>query len=177
MPLTGQSLTDMGKILNRSTSYLRRLQKRFDLPVCKGSGYSQSYLQFLRTVIGLRTLHVEEDVLLQLWHIEKKLLQLLHADSTGSSSWFIDSCGSTGKRTHRLLLSNFDMGVYLPSGTVQLGLPFSDTLTELFTASEMGEDVLLLLGDYLKVYDRIRNSVKAETPLLYFALNLATRQW
>jgi len=167
----------MARTLNRSTGYLRRLQKRFELPVLKAAGYSHAYLQFLRTVIGLRTLHVEEETLLQIWHIEKKLLQLLHADATGSPSWFIDSCGSTGRRTHRLLLSNFDMGVYLPSGIVQLSLPFPDTLTELFTAKEMGEDVLLLLGDYLNVYGRIRNSVKAETPLLYFALNLATRQW
>ncbi len=177
MPATGQTLADMARTLNRSTVYLRGVQRRFMLPLCKGAGYSQSYLHFLRTVIGLRTLHIEEETLRHLWTLEKKLLLLLHADSTGSPTWFLDSCGSCGKRTHRLLLSNFDMGVYLPSGTVQLGLPFSETLNELFTASEMGEDVVRILGDYLKVYDRIKASVKAETPLLYAALNLATRQW
>jgi len=147
------------------------------LPFFQGAGYSQSYLHFLRTIIGLRALHIDEETLRHLWVLEKKLLHLLHADTSGSPTWFLDSCGSTGKRTHRLLLSNFDMGVYLPSGAIQLGLPFSQTLSELFTASEMGEDIVRIFGDYLKIYDHIKAAVKAETPLLYAALNLATRQW
>lgn len=34
-------------------------------------------------------------------------------------------CGSRGRRSHRLLLSNYDLGSHLASGSVQLGLDFA----------------------------------------------------
>lgn len=118
-------LADIAKALNRSAVYLQGLQKRFDLPILKGANYSGSYLLFLQTVISLRTLNISEETILELWRIERKLLQLLHADTTGSPTWFLDSCGSKRNRSHRLLLSNFDIGVYLAPGTLQLGLQFA----------------------------------------------------
>jgi len=167
------TLGNMAKALNRSAVYLQGLQKRFELPIFKGANYSDSYLLFLQTVITLRTLNVPEEAILELWRIERKLPQLLHADTTGSPTWFLDSCGSRRKRNHRLLLSNFDLGVYLAPGTLQLGQQFSETAKELFTGSEMGEDVLALLDAYLKTSSAIRSSISAEIPQLRTALRFA----
>ena len=166
---------DIAKFLNRAPVYLQVLQKRFELPVFKGEGYSNSYLLFLQTVINLRTLNIPEETILGLWRIERKLLQILHADTTGSPTWFLDSCGSRRNRAHRLLLSNFDMGVYLSSGILQLGLQFSDTAKELFTGKEMGEDALALLNAYLAAYEKLQSAIPAEIPELRSALRLARR--
>ncbi|MEI7900018.1 MAG: hypothetical protein WCK89_07180 [bacterium] len=169
------TLANLANAFNRPAVYLQGLQKRFELPVLKGAAYSESYLLFLQTVITLRTLNVSEDAILELWRIERKLLQLLHADSTGSPTWFLDSCGSKRKRTHRLLLSNFDIGVYLAPGTIQLGLQFTDSAKELFTGTEMGEDALALLKSYLAARARLQSSISAELPHLSAALRLAKR--
>jgi hypothetical protein len=75
--------------LNRSALHFSGLQARFALPVFEGAGYSDAYLGFLRTVVYLRALFISEGTLRDLWHIEKKLLQLLHVDSTGSQTWFL----------------------------------------------------------------------------------------
>ena len=159
------TLGDMAKALNRSPVYLHGLQTRFELPACEGAGYSNAYLDFLRAVIFLRMLNVSEESLLALWHLEKKLLQLLHVDSTGSPTWFLDACGQLSHQRRRLLLTNYDLGVEVPAGTLQLGLNFADALPELFAGKEMGEDALRVLGEYLRLYTRIRADVVAETPL------------
>lgn len=169
------TLGDISKALNRSPLYLQGLQKRFELPVLKGAGYPDSYLIFLQTVIVLRALNVPEETLLELWRIERKLLQLLHADTTGSPLWFLDSCGSKRNRSHRLLLSNFDIGVYLAPGALQLGLQFSNNAKELFTGTEMGEDALALLGAYLKASSALRSSIPAELPQLRTAIRIGKR--
>ena len=59
-----------------------------------GGTYSNAYLEFLRALITLRTLNISEETLRDLWHLEKKLLQLIHVDSTGSPTCFLDSCGA-----------------------------------------------------------------------------------
>ena len=169
------TLGDMAKALNRSPLYLHGLQTRFELPACEGAGYPDAYLAFLRTIVFLRMLNVSEESVRDLWHLEKKLLQLLHTDSTGSKTWFLDACGPTSHRERRLLLSNHDMGAALPSRAFQLGLNFSDTLPELFGGKEMGEDALRVLGDCLKLYTRIEDDVSAEIPLLRSATRWAMR--
>ena len=156
------TLGDMAKALNRSPVYLHGLQARFELPVFEGAGYSSAYLEFLRTVVFLRVLNVSESSLRDLWHLEKKLLQLLHVDSTGSKTWFLDSCGQAGHSERRLLLTNHDLGVSLRSQTLQLGLNFADSLPELFAGREMGEDALRVLGEYLKDFTRIQTEMNAE---------------
>lgn len=112
------TLGDMAKALNRPAVVLCGLQNRFEIPAFEGAGYSDAYLAFLRTVIFLRTLGIAEDRLLRLWHFEKKLLQLLHVDSTGSKTWFLDSCGAITRRDRRLL-SNYDLGMAVPSKALQ----------------------------------------------------------
>lgn len=84
----------MLKSLNRATVYVSGLQARFELPSMEGASYSNAYLEFLRALITLRTLNISEETLRDLWHLEKKLLQLIHVDSTGSPTCFLDSCGA-----------------------------------------------------------------------------------
>lgn len=169
------TLGDMAKALNRSAVYLHGLQARFELPTMVGSGYPEAYLSFLRTVVFLRMLNVSGESLRDLWHIERKLLQLLHVDSSGSSTWFLDACGQTTHPSRRLLLTNHDMGVALPSRTLQLSLNFAADLPELFVGKEMGEDALRVLGDYLKLQTRIQTDVTAEVPLLRAATRWSRR--
>ena len=169
------TLGDMAKLLNRAPVYLTGLQKRFELPALAGAGYSDAYLAFLHTVVFLRLFNVTEESLRDLWCLEKKLLQLLHVDSTGSPTWFLDSCGPKTHPRRRLLLSNHDLGVALPSGTLQLGLNFAADLPELFAGKEMGEDALRVLGQYLKLFRRIQTDVATELPLLRAATRWSTR--
>ena len=158
------TLGEMAKALNRSPLYLGGLQKRFELPVLKGAGYTEAYGAFLRAIIALRTLGIAEETLLRLWKIECALLRLLHVDSAGSPTWFLDACGPTIHRKRRLLLSNYDLGVDVPAKAVQLGLDFADQRKELFAGKEMGEDALRLLNTYLDLYGRIRADVRSELP-------------
>ena len=157
--------------LNRSPVYVRGLQRRFALPILEGSPYSAAYVAFLEGVIHLRVLGIPEETLTHAWNLERKLMQLLHADSTGSATWFLDACGSTGNRDHRLLLSNFDIGTFLPSGAVQLGLNFADKdKPELFTKAEMGEDAILVLCQYLPIHQQILRDIKLEIPVVREAI-------
>ncbi len=162
------SLIDIGRELKRTVIYLRGLQTRFDLP--ESEGYSDAYLEFLTKLVHLRALSITEETLRNLWHIEKKLLLLLHAHTNGSPTWFLDACGATNHPERRLLLSNYDIGVEIPSKTLQLGLNFSDKLPELFTGRQMGEDGLRLLHDYLQLCTRIRSDIRTELPLLRAAI-------
>ena len=118
---------DMAGALNRSPVYLAGLQKRFELAAFPGAAYSPAYVAFLRCVTALRTFDISEEILRDLWHLEKKLLQLFHVDSTGSPTWFLDSCGATGHPERRLLLTNHDLGVSLTGSEVQTGLNFSNS--------------------------------------------------
>ena len=158
------TFADLTHALNRSPVYLRGLQTRFALPVLEGASYSAAYVGFLRAVIYLRTFGISEDALLKLWHLEKKLLTLLHADSTGSPTWFLDACGKTAHRKRRLLLTNYDLGVAIPSRILQLGLDFGDALPELFAGKEMGEDAMRVLEEYLTALAMLRRDVADELP-------------
>jgi len=169
------TLGEMSTALNRPPVYLRGLQSRFELPTFEGARYSDAYRAFLRTIIFLRTLGLAEEAIQDLWHTEKKLLQLLHVDSAGSSTWFLDACGQTSHRERRLLLSNHNLGMPVPSNELQLGLDFSSKPPELFEGGEMGEDVLRVLNDYLRLYLRIHEAVKIELPHVRAAAAWAAR--
>jgi hypothetical protein len=175
MSTTVHTLAEMAKALNRPAIVVSGLQDRFELPALEAAGYSDAYLAFLKTVVHLRTLGIAEDRLLRLWHLEKKVLQLLHVDSTGSTTWFLDSCGAITRRDHRLLLSNYDIGVPLPAKEVQLGLNFAEKLPELFAGKDMGEDALRVLRDIIPLHADILADVAAELPHLRETVKWATR--
>jgi hypothetical protein len=167
------SFGEMTKALNRSTVYLSGLQKRFELPALEGSAYSDAYVEFLRGIIALRTFDIAEETLRDLWHLEKKLLQLLHVDSAGATTWFLDSCGATTHPERRLLLTNHDLGVPLTGSEVQTGLNFSASLPELFAGKEMGEDALRVLRECLKIRARILADITTELPHVRAAVKWA----
>jgi hypothetical protein len=120
-------------------------------------------------------LNVSEENLIKLWQLEKKLLTLLHVDSIGSPTWFLDSCGLTKNKQRRLLLTNYDIGMDLRAQVLQLGLNFTLASPELFDGKEMGEDAMRVLGQYLKLASRIQEQVSAEVPLLKNAARWAVR--
>jgi len=176
IPPTMHTSAEMAKALNRPVVFLNGLQKSYDLPAFEGTAYPDAYLAFLRSVIFLRMLGISQETLLKLWRLEKKLLTLLHADSVGSPTWFLDSCGPTTSPHHRLLLSNFDMGFQLKSQAVQLGLDFTEGIApELFDGKEMGEDALRVLGQYLEIHTRVQKDIRTEIPLLRKAARWGAR--
>lgn len=169
------TLGDMAVALNRSTVCLSGLQHRFQLPQFEGAGYSEAYLAFLRTVVYLRMLSISEETLREIWHLEKKLLQLLHLDSGGSSTWFLDQCGMTSHPKQRLLLTNHDLGAEVPAKSLQLGLNFDEKHPELFAGKDMGEDALRVLNEYLKLDAKVLDDVQAELPQFTAAIKWAKR--
>jgi len=72
-----------------------------------------------------------------------------------------------------LLLTNQDLGVSLRSQTLQLGLNFEDSLPELFAGREMGEDVLRVLGEYLKDFTRVQAEMNSELRIVRAAARWA----
>jgi hypothetical protein len=169
------SFADLVADLNRPAVYLHGLQSRFELPSFSGVGYSEAYLMFLRKLIYLRSLSISEEILRDMWHLEKKLLQLLHVDSAGSLTWFLDACGAKDNPQRRLMLTSYDLGVEVPSRTLQLGLNFADKMPEFFAGKEMGEDVLRVLNDYLKLKARIYSEIEAELPVVQAAIKWGCR--
>ncbi|NBR87183.1 MAG: hypothetical protein EBS84_01960 [Proteobacteria bacterium] len=170
-----QTLSEMAASLNRSVVYLAGLQKRFALPVLSGAAYSPAYLAFLRALTALRSFDVAEETLRDLWQLEKKLLHLLHVDTTGSPTWFLDSCGQTTEMKRRLLLTNHDLGVEIHTRMLQPDLNFAVGAAELFAGREMGEDALRVLGEYIKLQGRVCAEVQAERPLVREALEWTKR--
>jgi hypothetical protein len=175
MRLDGYTLADIAKALGRPATVISGLENRFELPRSDGAGYSGAYLALLRTITCLRTLGITEDRLLRLWRLEKKLLQLLHVDSTGSNTWFLDSCGATTRRERRLLLTNYDIGMAVPARALQLGLNFAAKPPEFSDGKEMGEDALRVLNEIIPVQSAIRTDVPAELPHLRETAKWAAR--
>lgn len=170
-----RTLAEIAKALNRPVVYLSGLQFRLELPMLEGAGYSAAYQALLRVMVNLRILGNSEDRLRELWDIEKKLLRLLHADTTGSPTWFLDSCGATTNPKQRLLLTNHDVGVVVHGTSLQPGLNFTDTTPELFAGKEMGEDALRVLQDYRMLYCRLCADIQAELPHVREAVAWAKR--
>lgn len=169
------TLGDMAKELGRSAGYLKGVQIRFEVPLLSGAAYSKPYLAFLRKVVFLRTLGISEEAVLKLWQLEKKLMELLHADMTGSPTWFLDECGKGTRPRRRLLLTNYDVGADLFSRKLQLALPLNERTRELFEGHEMGEDALRVLDAYLKAYDRIQRDATLQIKPLRAAATWAGR--
>ena len=166
---------EMCKSLGRPTVYVRGLQSRFELKVLEDNKYGDAYLDFLRTLVYLRVLGVSMEKLEVLWSVEKRLLVMLHADNLDSPTWYLDACGQKSTPEQRLLLSNYDLGVPLPSRYIQLELDFRQCLADLFTPGEMGEDVLRELGTYLTRLEAMKESVRLEIQTVRAAIRWARR--
>lgn len=170
------TLGDMAKALNQPVVWLTGIQKRFELPAFEGADYPDAHLAFLHTVTHLRLFGIGEDTLLRLWLIEKKLLHLLHVDSAGSMTWFLDACGAATHPRQRLLLTNHDLGIPVPAREVQLGLHFAEQTRELFGGAEMGEDELRVLNECIALTARIRSDLRRGLPHVREAAQWAAQQ-
>jgi len=148
------------------------MQKRFGLPVLKN--YPDCYVAFLRKIRDLRNLGVSEEKLVNLWNLERKLIAILHLDLGGGELSLIEGCTVEVDPEKRLLLSNADLGVPLMARDVQAGLDFSaGRLKELFEGRAMGEDAILLLGEYRVLLQLIRETVAREMKVIKGSLRWA----
>lgn len=164
------TLSEIAKALNRSIVYFSGLQRRFELPLLEGAAYPAAYFAFFRKIVYLRTLGIPEADLVDLWKIEKHLIQLLHHDAIGSPTWYLDENTQTGHFERRLLLTHHDLGPEFECHMLQPSLDFAQSQT-LFTHRETGDDVLPVLERYLESVARIRATAEGESLLLRNALH------
>jgi len=174
-PATVASLAEIAAELGRDRLQLLAWIKRFELPLARGSGYPAIYRSFFRMIVFLRLAQIPEDKIAELWTLEKKLMNLLNADTTASPTWMIDGHAAGGNDSRRLFLSRFDLGNDLRSACVQPGLDFSPAPAELFGGRDMGEDVLRLLGTYRAEIQPLLATVAAQSALLGEAARWAER--
>lgn len=169
---TQMTLGEMAQSLNRPAVVLSGLQKRFHLPVLKGAAYFPAYFAFLRKIVHLRILGIAEADLLELWKVEKHLLQLLHLDTaTGSPTWFLDECTQGRNTSRRLLLSHTDLGPGFLQETLQPHLDFAPAPRALFSHKEAGDDVIKALKRYRGLTVAIQTKANAEAAQLRHALH------
>ena len=78
----------------------------------------------------------------------------------------IEGCSSDVNPDRRLLLSNADLGVPLMALDLQAGLDFQQRPAELFEGTEMGEDAVLMLSEYRKLLQVMRETIARERKVL-----------
>jgi len=143
-------------------------QKKYALPA--GKEYSDGYAALLSKLIYLQLASVSQKEIKALLSRERKLLELLKADSvTNSPVWFEDLCTMKSGKT-RLLLSGYDLGHVLNPSAVQTGLDFSERETELFESQEMGDDALRALKLCMESQGAATARLQREIPVLSSAL-------
>ncbi len=174
-PVAKSTLAEIAADLGRDRLYLLGWIKRFELPPGQDNRYPATYLAFFRTVVFLKLAQIPEEKLIELWTLEKKLMNLLHVDTSGSPTWMIDGYAAAGNESRRLFLSRFDIGTDLQSACVQPGLDFSPAPAELFGGRDMGEDALRLLGIYLAELKPVLATVAAQSAVLGQAARWAGR--
>ncbi|TAF23822.1 MAG: hypothetical protein EAZ71_12090 [Verrucomicrobia bacterium] len=81
-PVATLTLAQIVAELGRDRLYLLGWIKRFELPLGQGNRYPATYLSFFRTVVFLLLAQIPEEKLIELWTLEKKLMSLLHVDTS-----------------------------------------------------------------------------------------------
>ena len=81
-PVATLTLAEIAAELGRDRLYLLGWIKRFELPTGHGNRYPATYLSFFRTVVFLKLAQIPEEKLVELWTLEKKLMNLLHVDTS-----------------------------------------------------------------------------------------------
>ncbi len=144
------------------------MRKQFGLPVLEQ--YPESYETFLRKIRDLKNLGVSEEKLVNLWDLERKLIDILHLDLGDGNLSNIQGCSVEADPEKRLLLSNADLGVPLMAFDLQAGLDFQQRPSELFEGKEMGEDSLRVLHEYRKLLHGISEIIIRESKILFEGL-------
>jgi hypothetical protein len=147
------------------------MRKQFGLPVLEV--YPECYVAFLRKIRDLRNLGVSEEKLVNLWNLERKLIDILHLDLGDGNLSHIQGCSVEVDPDRRLLLSNADLGVPLMARDLQTGLDFQALPKELFEGREMGDDALRILREYSDLLDETLKIVARESKVLKNSLRWA----
>jgi hypothetical protein len=165
------NLTKLAAKCGKSVPFVMTTQKKFELPASKD--YSEGYAVLISKLIYLSIAAVPLKEIQSLLKREKKLLQLLKADSvTNTRSWFEDLCAMKSGPT-RLLLSGHDLGHVVTGASVQTGLDFAERPNELFGGQEMGDDALRAMKNYLDIQQRVVSCIEKELPTVSGALKWA----
>jgi hypothetical protein len=164
------NLKILAEICGRSPLFVMTVQKKFELPALKE--YSAGYAVLLKKLIYLSACAVPQKEISALLSRERKLLELLKADSlTSSLTWFEDLCvDKFGPK--RLLLSGYDLG---HRGGVQTGLDFAERNKELFGKHEMGDDALRAFTLCMEAQDAALDRLHLELPGMTHALKWARK--
>ena len=161
----------MCEAVGKPPLYIRQLQGTFALPTPAGHQYSPAYVTFVGKLVWLRTFSVPVDEIEDLLNREKRLLELLHVDTTTASpTWYLDQCDQSGRLSHRLLLTGHDVGFALGARAIQAGFDFGRKQRELFSGHEMGEDARRVVDAYLKARKRVLDRVRDQQRVLRAAL-------
>lgn len=159
------NLKQLAAECGKSVPFVMNLQQKFALPQCKA--YSAGYAALVKKLVFLDACSVPAKESVALLTAEKRLLELLKADSLDPApEWFENIC-TMKSGPNRLLLSGYDLE--LRSG-VQPGLDFTPREKELFGHREMGADAFRALELCRKAADAVRVRLAQEIPLLSAAL-------
>lgn len=161
-------LNELAKQVEKSGPYVLTLQKKYGLPACKD--YPVGYAVLVKKLIYLSICSVPDKDIKSLLAKEKKLLELLKADSLHDGELWFESMCSMSHGPTRLLLTGHDLGHPVDCNVVQTGLDFSEREKELFQSSEMGASVLKELQRYQDVLSKIRARICDELPAVGAAL-------
>jgi hypothetical protein len=163
-------LKDLTESCGMSVPFVMNLQQKFALPQCKA--YSAGYAALVKKLVFLDACSVPAKEGLALLTAERRLLELLKADSLDPvPEWFENLC-TMKSGPNRLLLSGYDLE---RKTGVQPGLDFAEREKELFGHSEMGADALRALDLCRKASDGVRVRLDQELPLLSAALKWGRR--
>ena len=158
------TLNELAKAAGKSPQFVMNLISRYGLT--KTKEFSLGYAVLVKKLIGLSLCSVSQKDMEILLTREKKLLELLKADSLcDSSAWFEVLC-STDSGPTRLLLSGYDLGHPVTADGLQTGLDFAKRETELFSHREMGASALRALKLYAEIHKTVLERMRAEAPVL-----------
>ena len=159
------NLKQLAEASGKPVPFIMNLQQKLALPVCKT--YSSGYAVLVKKLVFLSACAVPQKEIDALLTRERRLLELLKADSLDPSpEWFENLC-TMKSGPNRLLLCGYDLG--LKSG-VQTGLDFAEREKELFGHREMGADVLRALKLCREATAAVQFRLRQELPLLSAAL-------
>ena len=171
------SFPELCQALGKSQLYVRNLQTGLDMYVPgNGTRYADAYVQFMSKIVALRTLNIPLEDIRDLFIKEKRILEMLHVDSSSESpTWYLDACQAGDREESELFLTGYDVGAPLHSGKVQAHLNFSQTGKELFSGPAMGEDVNEFCKVYSRQLERLKRRMQEERIVVRRALAWADR--
>lgn len=159
------NLKQLAESCGKTVPTILTLQKKFSLP--SGKMYSPGYATLVKKLIWMDISSVPKKDIMSLLTRERKLLELLKADShVPPNMWFEDQCKDTWGPGH-LLISGYSLG---HTSGVQTGLDFSERERELFKSEDMGDDALCALSLCMETQEAVISRLRQEIPTLTSAL-------